>query len=162
LALLVSMAFPPHITVSRVWSYKNHKKYKWRDSLTQLMLGNISFQVKAGKYFLRSGSKEGNLLLLLLALQPTEYFSFLSDSLPFCSLFTLLSPQFYSHIFMSSSLPLIHLFLGLPLILILMGFHSNTLLGVLLSPIRITWPSQDILLPLRKLFKLRHIPLELP
>jgi len=37
------------------------------------------------------------LLLLLLALQPTLGFSLLSDSLPFCSFFTLLSPQSYSH-----------------------------------------------------------------
>jgi len=37
------------------------------------------------------------LLLLLLALQPTMCFSLLSDSLPFCSFFTLLSPPSYSH-----------------------------------------------------------------
>jgi len=36
-------------------------------------------------------------LLLLLALQPTVGFSLLSDSLPFCSFFTLLSPPSYSH-----------------------------------------------------------------
>ena len=37
------------------------------------------------------------LLLLLLALQPTMDFSLLSDSLPFCSFFTFLSPPSYSH-----------------------------------------------------------------
>jgi len=36
-------------------------------------------------------------LLLLLALQPTVGFSLLSDFLPFCPLFTLLSPPSYSH-----------------------------------------------------------------
>jgi hypothetical protein len=37
------------------------------------------------------------LLLLLLALQPTVGFSLLSDFLPLCSFFTLLSPPSYSH-----------------------------------------------------------------
>jgi len=37
------------------------------------------------------------LLLLLLALQPTVGFSLLSDSIPFCCFFTLLSPLSYSH-----------------------------------------------------------------
>ena len=46
----------------------------------------------------------------------------------------------------SSSMPAIHLFLGLPLVLVPIGFHCNILLGVLLSSIRITWPSQAILL----------------
>ena len=46
----------------------------------------------------------------------------------------------------SSSISATHLFLGLPLILVPIGFHSNILLGVLLSSIRITWPSQAILL----------------
>ena len=36
-------------------------------------------------------------LLPLLTLQPTIRFGLLSDSLPFCSLFTLLSPPSYSH-----------------------------------------------------------------
>ena len=45
-----------------------------------------------------------------------------------------------------SSISTIPLFLGLPLILVPIGFHSNILLGVLLSSIRITWPSQAILL----------------
>ena len=38
----------------------------------------------------------------------------------------------------SSSMPAIHLFLGLPLILVPIGFHSNILLGVPLLSIRIT------------------------
>ena len=46
----------------------------------------------------------------------------------------------------SSSVSSIHLFLGLPLILLPVGFHSNTLLGILFSSIRITCPSQAILL----------------
>jgi hypothetical protein len=37
------------------------------------------------------------LRLLLLALQPTVGFSLLSDALPFCSFFTLLSPPSHSH-----------------------------------------------------------------
>ena len=43
-------------------------------------------------------------------------------------------------------MPAIHLFRGLPLVLVPIGFHRNVLLGVLLSSIRITWPSQVILL----------------
>ena len=46
----------------------------------------------------------------------------------------------------SSSLSAIHLFRGLPPVLVPIGFHCNILLGVLLSSIRITWPSQAILL----------------
>jgi len=46
----------------------------------------------------------------------------------------------------SSSSSSIHLFLGLPLILLSIGFHSNTLLGVLFSSIHIRWPSQAVLL----------------
>ena len=46
----------------------------------------------------------------------------------------------------SSSMLAIHLFLGLPLVLVHIGFHCNIILGVLLSSIRITWPSQAILL----------------
>jgi len=38
-----------------------------------------------------------HLLLLLLALQPTVGFILLSDFLPFCPFFTLLSPPSYSH-----------------------------------------------------------------
>jgi hypothetical protein len=47
---------------------------------------------------------------------------------------------------MSSLISAIHLFLGLPLILVPIGFNYNIPLGVLLSSIRITWPSQAILL----------------
>jgi len=46
----------------------------------------------------------------------------------------------------SPSISTIHLFLGLPVILIPIGFHSNIVLGVLMSSIRIMWPSQAILL----------------
>ena len=45
----------------------------------------------------------------------------------------------------SSSMPAIHLFRGLPLVPVPIGFHCNILLRVLLSSIRITWPSQAIL-----------------
>ena len=45
----------------------------------------------------------------------------------------------------SSSMPAVHLFHGLPLVLVPIGFHCNILLGVLLSSLRITWPSQAIL-----------------
>jgi len=135
-----------------------------------------------------SGNSLVHLLLLWLALQPTKGFSLLSDSLPFCSFFTLLSPQSYSHylhiffdiykrlipvicisssisttvlfplfayllryrqpsysrylhiffdiwnrlipiICISSSISTVHLLLGLPLILVPIGFHYNILLG---------------------------------
>jgi len=46
----------------------------------------------------------------------------------------------------SSTISTIHLILVLPQILVPIGFHSNILLGVLSSSIRITWPSQAILL----------------
>ena len=46
----------------------------------------------------------------------------------------------------SSSTSSIHLFLDLPLILLPIGFHCNTLLGVLFSSICIMWPGQAILL----------------
>ena len=46
----------------------------------------------------------------------------------------------------SSSMPAIHLFRGLSVVLVPTGFHCNILLGVLLSTIRITRPSQAILL----------------
>ena len=46
----------------------------------------------------------------------------------------------------SSSTSSIHLFLGLPLILLPIGFHSNILLGILPPSIHITCPSQAILL----------------
>jgi len=85
-------------------------------------------------------------ILLLLALQPTMGFSLLSDSLPFCSFFALRTPPSYSHYLHIFFDMYTHLFLGLPLILVTIGFHSNILLGVLSSSIRITWPSQAILL----------------
>jgi hypothetical protein len=47
----------------------------------------------------------------------------------------------------SSSLPAIHLFRGLPLVLVPIGFHCNILLGVLLSSIRITWRSRFLRFP---------------
>ena len=47
---------------------------------------------------------------------------------------------------MSSSISSTHLFLGLPLILLPVGFNSYTLLGILFSSIRITCPNQAILL----------------
>jgi hypothetical protein len=43
-------------------------------------------------------------------------------------------------------MPAIHLFFGLSPVLVPIGYHSNILLGILLSSIRITWPSQAILL----------------
>ena len=46
----------------------------------------------------------------------------------------------------SSSTSSVHLFLGLPLILLPIGFHSNILLGILPPSIRITCPSPAILL----------------
>jgi hypothetical protein len=42
-------------------------------------------------------------------------------------------------------MPAIHLFRGLPLVLVPIDFHCNILLGVLLSSIRIMPPSQAIL-----------------
>jgi len=48
-------------------------------------------------------------------------------------------------VWMSSSATSIHLFLGLPLILLPIGFHSNILLGILPPSIRINCPSQAIL-----------------
>src|SRR5215469_2344387 len=49
----------------------------------------------------------------------------------------------------SSSKSSTHLFLGLPLILFPVGFHSDTLFGTLFSSIHITCPSQAILLLFR-------------
>ena len=49
-------------------------------------------------------------------------------------------------IYISSSMSSIHLFLGFPLFPLPVGFHSGTLLGVPFPSIRITWPSQAILL----------------
>ena len=45
-------------------------------------------------------------------------------------------------VWISSSTSSTHLFLGLPLILLPIGFHSNVLLGILPPSIRITCPSQ--------------------
>ena len=73
-------------------------------------------------------------------------FILLGDFLPFRPFFTQFSPPSYSHrldVFWTSS---IRLFLGLPLILLLIGFHSNILLGILPPSICVTWPSQAILL----------------
>ena len=47
---------------------------------------------------------------------------------------------------MSSSIFSTHLFLGLPLILLPVGFYSNTLSGIIFSSIRNTCPNQAILL----------------
>ena len=49
-------------------------------------------------------------------------------------------------IWISSSASSIHRFLGCPLILLSIGFHSNILLGILPPSIRITCPSQAIIL----------------
>ena len=49
-------------------------------------------------------------------------------------------------IFISSSISMIHPFLGLPLILAPIGSHSKIFLGVLLSSICNMWPSQALLL----------------
>jgi len=49
-------------------------------------------------------------------------------------------------VWISSSASSVHLFLGRPLILLPIGFHSNILLGILPLSIRITCPSQAILL----------------
>jgi len=68
------------------------------------------------------------LLLLILALQLTVGFSLLSDSLPFRPLLTQLSSSSYPILCISSSTSSIHLFLGLPMILLPIGFHSNILL----------------------------------
>ena len=64
-------------------------------------------------------------------------FSLLSDSLPFCSSHCFLH-RLTPTICKSSSVSAIHLFLGLPLVLVPIGFHCNYLLGVLLSSIRNT------------------------
>ena len=78
-------------------------------------------------------------------IQPPMRFSLQSDSLPFS-----LSLHGFLHLFIliiciSSSISEIHLFLDLLRILLSICFHSNVFLCVLLSPIRITWPSQAIL-----------------
>ena len=80
----------------------------------------------------------------MLALQPTMGFSLLGDFLPFCPFLTQFSPPSYSH--RLDILFNVHLFLGLYLILLPIGFHSNILLGILPPSIRVTCPSQAILL----------------
>ena len=49
-------------------------------------------------------------------------------------------------VWISSSTSSIHLFLVLPLILLPIGFHSSILVGILIPSIRVTCPSQAILL----------------
>ena len=86
------------------------------------------------------------LLLLMLALQHTMGFSLLGDFLPFHPFLTQFSPPSYSHrldVFLNIFYPF---FLGLPLILLPIGFHSNILLGILPPSIRVTCPSQATLL----------------
>ena len=61
------------------------------------------------------------------------------------SLLSLLHPLI-PIVWMSSSTSSIHLFLGLPLILLPIVFHSTILLGILIPSIRVTCPSQAILL----------------
>ena len=68
----------------------------------------------------------------------------------FLSLLSFLHPLI-PIVWMSSSTSSIHLFLGLPLILLLIGFHSSILLGILIPSIRITCPSQAILLLFKNL-----------
>ena len=78
------------------------------------------------------------LLLLLLPLKSPKVFNLLSDSLPFCSSLTLFLHPCIPIICKSSLISSIHLFLGLPLILVPIGFYSKLFLGVLLSSIPIT------------------------
>src|SRR5215510_12999336 len=61
-------------------------------------------------------------------------------------LHSVLSLLSFLHPLISSPISSIHLFVGLPLILLPVGFHSNTLLGILFSSIRITCPNQAITL----------------
>ena len=61
------------------------------------------------------------------------------------SLLSFLRPLIHI-VWMSSSTSSIHLFLGLPPILLPIGFHSNILLSILPPSIRFTCPSQAILL----------------
>jgi len=82
----------------------------------------------------------------MLALQPTVGFSLLGDFLPFRPFLTQFSPPSYSHrldIFLNVFNPS---FPWSPLILLPIGFHSNILLGILPPSIRVTCPSQVILL----------------
>jgi len=65
-----------------VWEVKNY---------------NLNFLQICVTYMTCSWTEILLLLLLLMALQPTVGFSLLSDFLPFCPFFTLLSPPSYSH-----------------------------------------------------------------
>ena len=86
-------------------------------------------------------------LLLMPALQPTMGFFLAFSAILFHSVLSLLSfPYPLIPIVWMSSTSSIHLFLGLPLILLPIGFHSDILLGILPPSIRITCPSQAILL----------------
>ena len=81
----------------------------------------------------------------MLPLQPTMGFSLLGDFLPFRPFLAQFSPPSYSHR-LDISTSSIHLFLGRPLILLHIDFNSNILLGILPPSIRITCPSQAVLL----------------
>ena len=72
-------------------------------------------------------------------------FSLFSNFLPFRPFHTQLSPPTYSLYLYIFSMSSIHLFLGLTLFLLPVGFHSSTLLRIFFPSIRITWPSQVIL-----------------
>jgi len=83
------------------------------------------------------------LLLLMLEIQPTMGFSLLGDFLPFRPFLTQFSPLCYSHrldIFLNIFNP------AFPWSTSDSPTHSNILLGILLPSIRITCPSQAILL----------------
>ena len=82
----------------------------------------------------------------MLALQPTMGFSPFCDFLPFHPFLTQILHPLIPIIWISSSASSIHLFLGLSLILLHIGFHSNILLGILPLSIRILCPSPAILL----------------
>ena len=87
-------------------------------------------------------------LLLLLCWRYNPLWVLAFSVISFHSVLSLLS---FLHplipiVWISSSTSSIHLFLGLPLILLPIGFHSNILLGILPPSIRITCPSQAILL----------------
>ena len=91
------------------------------------------------------------LLLLMLALQPTMCLSLLGDFLPFRPFLAQFSPPSYSHcldIFLIVFNPSFPWSTSdfLPI-----GFHSNILLGILCPSIRVTYPSQAILLLFKNL-----------
>ena len=83
-------------------------------------------------------------LLISLALQYPMGFWLSQCFYSALSLHCFLHP--FIPIIWTSSISAIQLFVGLPLILVPIGFHSKIFLDVLLSSIRITWPSQTILL----------------